>query len=107
MKKPRLALLLLSLLASGAHASSDDAWAEYDTRVATACSAASTLKQAKPAGGLAHFDDRVGYTAVLIAGRYRPAHMKNRQGSELCLYDKKTGTAYVTEWAPPAPAAKR
>jgi hypothetical protein len=98
MKAITLTLLCLSALASQAHASSDEAWAAYDKDVLTKCTAASGLKDTWPVGKAAQFDDRVGYTAVLLQGRYPQKHMKGQQGTELCLYSKKDKTAYVTEW---------
>ncbi|AXJ06815.1 hypothetical protein CFN16_22580 [Pseudomonas fluorescens] len=94
----RLALSLLCLIAPLAHASSPDAWAAYDKTVLTSCTKASGLKNAKPVGNAAQFDDRVGYTALLLQGQYPQKHMKGQQGTELCLYNKKSKTAFVTEW---------
>jgi hypothetical protein len=54
----------------------------------------------------AQFDDRVGYTAVLLQGQYPQKHMKGQQGTELCLYNKKSKTAFVTEWDSIRPTAK-
>ncbi|WP_415761544.1 hypothetical protein [Pseudomonas sp. CP4] len=106
MKAITLALLTLSALASQAHASSPDAWAAYDKTVLASCTKASGLKNVKPVGNPAQFDDRVGYTAVLLQGQYPQKHMKGQQGSELCLYNKQSKTAYVTEWDSIRPVAK-
>jgi len=43
------------------------------------------------------FDDRVGYSALLIQGKYPQAHMKNKTGQKLCLWNKATKKAYLTE----------
>ena len=43
------------------------------------------------------FSDDVGYTALLLQGSYPQKHMKNRLGRELCLFERKSGTAHVTE----------
>ncbi|NYH10041.1 hypothetical protein [Pseudomonas moraviensis] len=102
----RLALSLLCLIAPLAHASSPDAWAAYDKAVLASCTKASGLKNAKPVGNAAQFDDRVGYTAVLLQGQYPQKHMKGQQGTELCLYNKKSKTAFVTEWDSIRPTAK-
>lgn len=93
-----LLFCLASLCSLAAHASSNDAWAAYDKRVAAACAKASALKNVQVASPPAQFDDRVGYTALLLQGRYPQAHMKNQRGRELCLYDKKSKRAFVTEW---------
>ena len=102
----RLALSVLCLIAPLAHASSPDAWAAYDKAVLASCTKASGLKNAKPVGNAAQFDDRVGYTALLLQGQYPQKHMKGAQGTELCLYSKKSKTAYVTEWDSIRPTAK-
>ena len=106
MKALTTSLLCLAALTSQAHASSPDAWAAYDKAVLASCTKASGLKDAKPVGTPAQFDDRVGYTAVLLQGRYPQKHMKGQQGSELCLYNKKSKTAFVTEWDSIRPSAK-
>ena len=98
MKAATLTILCLTVFATQAHASSPDAWATYDKAVLAGCTKASGLKGVKPVGDAAQFDDRVGYTALLLQGQYPQKHMKGAQGTELCLYDKKSKTAYVTEW---------
>jgi len=102
----RLVLSVLCLIAPLAHASSPDAWAAYDKAVLASCTKASGLKNAKPVGNAAQFDDRVGYTALLLQGQYPQKHMKGQQGTELCLYNKKSKTAFVTEWDSIRPTAK-
>ncbi|MFD2644239.1 hypothetical protein [Pseudomonas japonica] len=100
MKTPILALLLLCPLA---HASSDQAWAEHDKHLLKACTHASQLKDVRALGTSAEFDDRSGYSALLLQGRYPQKHMNNLEGTELCLYDRRQKTAYVTEWTPGTP----
>ena len=100
MKASILTLLLLSPLA---HASSDQAWAGHDQQLLRACTAASQLKEVRALGSSAEFDDRSGYSALLLQGRYRQKHMNNHKGTELCLYDRRQKTAYVTEWTPGKP----
>ncbi len=90
-------LSALALLAGTAQASSPEAWSAHDKEVAAACVKASGLKQAKPAGRPMAYDDSVGMIALLVAGRYPQAHMKNRQGRVLCLFDRKKREAVVTE----------
>jgi len=106
MKAITLSLLCLTALTSQAHASSPDAWAAYDKTVLASCTKASGLKNAKPVGTPAQFDDRVGYTAVLLQGQYPQKHMKGQQGTELCLYNKQSKTAFVSEWDSIRPTAK-
>lgn len=93
-------LLFLSsalLLASPVFASSTEAWADNDRAMVRACIKASSLKNAQPVGKSMLFSDRVGYSALLVQGRYPQQHMKNRQGRELCLYQRSSKRAFVTE----------
>lgn len=106
MKATTLTLLCVTACASQVHASSADAWATYDKAVLASCTKASGLKDAKPVGNAAQFDDRVGYTALLLQGQYPQKHMKGAQGTELCLYNKKSKTAYVSEWDSIRPVGK-
>ena len=79
-------------------ASSEQAWSDLDKAVISSCVKASQLKDAKPVGTAAMFDDNIGYNALLLKGHYPQAFMKNKVGTELCLYQRKSKTAVVTEW---------
>ncbi|EPL08463.1 hypothetical protein [Pseudomonas sp. CF161] len=107
MKTFTLSVILLTALATQAHASSSEAWAALDKAVVTRCTQASGLKKPKAVGTAAQFDDRVGYVALLLQGQYPQPHMKGQTGTELCLYDKQHKTAYVTEWDSIRPALPR
>jgi hypothetical protein len=98
VKATSLLLLALTAVTGAASASSPDAWKAFDKTLLDSCIAASTLKNAKPAGAPAMFDDSVGYNALLIKGQYKQAFMKNKAGTELCLYDRKNKKALITEW---------
>ena len=98
MKTTTLLLLAMTAFAGQASASSPDAWKAFDETLVDSCVAASSLKNAKPAGAPAMFDDSVGYNALLIKGQYKQAFMKNKTGTELCLYDRKNKKALITEW---------
>ncbi len=93
----RLALVAMAAAGGLAFASSPAAWSEHDREVAATCAKASGLKDAQAVGLPMAYDDRVGITALLIQGRYPQAHMKNRVGRELCLFDRETREAAVTE----------
>lgn len=43
------------------------------------------------------FDDRLGYSALLISGRYPQPQMHNKSARELCLFDRRTRKAFVSE----------
>jgi len=103
MKAFLFTLLGCALFSTVAQASSDQAWNDHTTQMSHRCIAASGLKDVKAVGKPAEFDDRVGYSALLLEGRYPQKHMNNRKGSELCLFNKQDKTAFVTEWAPGKP----
>ncbi len=90
------AVLLLALAAPvAARGSTPEAWKDFAAEVVQACVAASTLRDARAAGGRIDFDDRIGYSALLITGHYPQPHMNNRSGRELCLFDRRTRSATV------------
>lgn len=93
----KFALVAMTATGSLAFASSPAAWSEHNKEVAATCAKASGLKDAQAVGQPMAYDDRVGITALLIQGRYPQAHMKNRIGRELCLFDRETREAAVTE----------
>jgi hypothetical protein len=78
-------------------ASTPQAWSDYDAEVLKACIAASLLKNPHAAGQRVDFDDATGYSALVLAGHYPQPHMKNQPGRELCLFDRRTRTAVVSE----------
>ena len=43
------------------------------------------------------FDDRVGYSAIVLEGRYPQTHMKNQLGRELCLWQRAKQKAFIVE----------
>lgn len=85
------------ITAFNAAASSEAAWAKGDKAMQAACLKASGLKAAKAAGAIIHYDDDVGYSALLISGCYPQPFMKNKPGKELCLYRRATQKAVVQE----------
>lgn len=97
MKASTFLLIALATLASQANASSTDAWKALDKAVIDSCMKASQLKEVR-AVGKAGFDDNVGYEALMLRGRYPQPHMKNQPGAELCLYNRQSKKATVSEW---------
>ncbi|MDK2351893.1 hypothetical protein P0F76_22435 [Pseudomonas paraeruginosa] len=98
MRRVAAGLLTCALLgATPAGASTAEAWQAHDAAVRAACLKASGLRQARPVGQVLPFDDEVGYSALLLQGRYPQPHMQGRQGRELCLYRRATGKASVSE----------
>ncbi|WP_426141128.1 hypothetical protein [Pseudomonas sp. DWP3-1-2] len=105
--KPSSALLIALVAFVGqANASSTDAWKALDKTVVDSCIKASQLKSVKPLGK-AGFDDSVGYEAMMLEGRYPQPHMKNQPGTELCLYNRHSKKATVTEWNTLTPTPKK
>jgi len=94
-----ISLILLSLIYTSytAHASSAEAWKKHDQNLKAACIKASQLKNAKVVSEIMSFDDRVGYSAVVLEGHYPQAHMKNQLGRELCLWQRSKQKASITE----------
>ena len=88
------ALLLSSTLA---HASSEDAWKKSREVMVQACVNASHLSKVRVLGEPIEYDDNTGYSALLLEGRYPQQHMKNKRGRELCLFQRSSGRASVSE----------
>ncbi len=88
---------LLAALCAPALASSPDAWAEYEAKVTASCLAASGFKDAKAHTNLIMFGDDVGMDALIVEGAHPQEHMKGEHGMVLCLYNKATETAAVSE----------
>jgi hypothetical protein len=93
--------------------STPQAWDAYTQEVTAACVAASGLRGAHPAGDLVEFDDRIGITVLLIAGRYPQPHMHDARAHVLCLFDRRTRKASVADadhisrrTRPPPPVAQ-
>jgi hypothetical protein len=90
-------LVVAICTADTGHAATPEAWADYEKAVIAACINVSGLRNAKPAGRLVDFDDRLGISAIVIQGRHSQKHMNNARGRVLCVFDKKTQTAFVSE----------
>ncbi len=71
--------------------------AEYDREVAEACFKASGFKDPEAGSTVMLFDDSVGHDALIVSGTYPQAHMNNAKGEMLCLFNKATRTASVSE----------
>jgi ribosomal protein L14 len=83
--------------ASPARASSEAAWSEHRRDVVNACVEATELRQARPAGDLVEFDDRIGLTALVVTGIEAPRKAKPRRTRVLCIFDRKTRYAQVAD----------
>lgn len=84
-------------LAAPALAASTAAWEKGMSQATRACQKASNLKNAAIVGQPILFSDDSGKTALLVTGRWRPAHMRNARATMLCLYDRRTRKAEAQE----------
>ncbi|NHT75600.1 hypothetical protein C8J35_11026 [Rhizobium sp. PP-F2F-G38] len=101
----RLSLLTLAILmtATAVHASSDDAWAKLNLKIAETCAAASGLKHAH-VSEIIQFDDTLGKVATLVSGVFPQKALKGAHGKMLCIFDKTSGKAWIDEakgWSAP------
>ncbi|MGO3567621.1 MAG: hypothetical protein ACTIOQ_07290 [Serratia grimesii] len=76
-------LISAAVMAFSAGASSEAAWASGDKALQMARLETSELKGAKAAGDIIHYGDDVGYSALLITGRYPQPFMHNKAGKGL------------------------
>jgi len=89
--------IILMLVNTSGYASPPEAWSEHERKVIETCTKASGFREAKAEGDIMLFPDEVGYSALFIRGRYPQLHMKNREGLVLCMFNRSTNKAYVTE----------
>ena len=78
-------------------ASSPQVWEQQNKEAIAKCRQTSGLKDANPVGKIILFGDDVGYDGLIIKGRYPQPHMKNKATQVLCLFNRKTGKAYIAE----------
>ncbi|MBD1867234.1 hypothetical protein H6F95_07955 [Cyanobacteria bacterium FACHB-471] len=78
-------------------ASSPEAWEQHYQEVRTSCLNVSGLNNAEPAGEIVTFPDDVGYDALLVSGNYPQPNMNNQAGQVLCLFNRQTRQAFVSE----------
>ena len=89
--------IILMLVNTSGYASPPEAWSEHERKVIETCTKASGFREAKAEGDIMLFPDEVGYSALFIRGHYPQLHMKNREGLVLCMFNRSTNKAYVTE----------
>lgn len=92
-----LALMLMCIAMTNANASTNEAWVQDAQAMKAACLQASHLKNPRLSGSMMIFDDRVGYSAQIISGRYPQPAMNGGPGRELCLWKRSDRTAQVVE----------
>lgn len=79
-------------------ASNRDAWEAVDRASAAACIAAAGLQRPTVSAPV-RFGDASGVDARLVSGTWPQPHMKGREGTLLCLYDRRSKRAEVQEAA--------
>lgn len=62
-----------------------------------ACAKASQLRSTVVSSDIIMFDDRVGYSVLVMSGHYKQAYMKQQRGRELCMWQRATHAIYVAE----------
>jgi len=94
----KILIASVALVASGlpAKASTAAAWRASDRAAQAACIKAANFARPSVSAPL-NFSDQVGRDAVLVRGMYKQRFMKNAWGTMLCLYDRRTRRAEVSE----------
>ena len=90
-------LVCLLLGSAPAWASTAEAWQAHHPQVRGASPKTPGMRHVSAGGAVLPKDHEVGYSALLLQGRYPQPHMQGRQGRELCLYRRATGKASVSE----------
>lgn len=62
-----------------------------------ACLKASHLRNTVVSSDIILFDDRAGYSVLVMSGHYKQVYTKQQRGRELCLWQRATHAVYVTE----------
>lgn len=91
------------LTMSAAHASSPDAWAAFNAKVAKKCNMSSGLRQAR-SGEVVGFDDSLGKVVTLVTGASNQSRPLSKTVTMLCIYDQRSGRTWITEatgWTSP------
>ncbi|MBD3885477.1 hypothetical protein IFO70_27520 [Phormidium tenue FACHB-886] len=97
--KSLFALTIVGLLATtiAVQASSPEASEQHNREVRTSCLSVSGFNNAEPVGEIINFPDNVGYDALLVSGNYPQPDMNNQAGQVLCLFNRQTRQAFVSE----------
>jgi hypothetical protein len=93
MARLMLTAILTAGLATGAGASTPQAWAQMNRQVDRACLAAAGLTRARIVADKASFPDRVPIELRIVEGYNRRSVMDVK----LCVYDRRTRRAAITD----------
>lgn len=93
----RCIAILALLLPAATLAATSAEWQRSNSDAARACRKAADLDEAAVAGAPIIFSDDSALTALLVTGRWRPAHMKGARATLLCLFDRRSRRAEVQE----------
>ena len=86
----------LAAISTPGSASTTAAWASSVKAGKAACLKASDLARPTASGPIG-FSDQIGRDAYLVRGMYKQRFMKGASGTMLCLYDRRTRRAEVSE----------
>jgi hypothetical protein len=78
-------------------ASSEEAWDAIVREASAACQIASELENPRVVWSNPAYERQA---ALLITGKWKPTHMKGKQGYMLCLYDKRSAKIEIQEIDP-------
>jgi hypothetical protein len=92
----RFIIVAASLIAAPAYASPPQEWRQLQQRAERSCIAASNFQRPRVSSMIV-FDDVAGVVALLVTGTFRGRHVRGATGTNLCLYNRRTGTAAVGE----------
>lgn len=84
-----------------ANASSPDAVKQHQQEVTNRCFQISGLRNSQSVGNIIIFGDDVGYDALMVRGNYPQPPMNNQVGQVLCLFNRRTRRAHVSDASQP------
>lgn len=93
-----IGFILLSLMCTSytAQASSAEVWKKHDQNLKAACIKVSQLKNTQVVSDIISFDDRVGYSAVVLEGALSSSPYESL-GRELYLWQRSKQKASIVE----------
>lgn len=97
LKLPAIAVTIFAATVSVASASSDSSWNALFAKVNGNCIGASGMDTPEATAPIV-FDDATGKVAVLLRGSLGKGKARVKNVNLICLYDKKTGKASISEY---------
>ena len=97
MKKPIAAAVILVASTASSFASSDASWNALFAKLNGTCIGMSGMDTPEATAPIV-FDDSTGKVALLLRGSMGKGKAKVKNVNVICLYDKKTGKASISEY---------